>query len=103
MRRRSSHFVFLVLLLCSVQLSEDFTLKLANGQVQRRASAAPLRHGIASLPAHQVIAQAGADIHLTMPTQLDPAGWTAHRTVWTMSRPASAAASINWHTGLLRA
>jgi hypothetical protein len=103
MRRRSSHLVFLVMLACSVQLSEDFTLQLANGQVYRRATAAPQRHGIAALPAHQSVAQAGTDTHLAMPTRLDPAGWTAHRTVWTMPRPASAAAAVSYYTGLLRA
>jgi hypothetical protein len=103
MRRRSSHLVFLVVLLCSVQLSEDFTLQIADGQIHRRSSAAPLRHSIAALPAHQVVVQAGTDSHLVMPTQLDPSGWTTHRTVWTMPRPASAAASVNHHTGLLRA
>jgi hypothetical protein len=100
MRRRSSHLVFLVMLACSVRLSEDFTLQLAHGQVYRRATAAPLRHGITALPVHQAVV---ADSHLAMPTQLDPSGWTAHRTVWTMPRPASAAAAVSYHTGLLRA
>ena len=102
MRRRSSHLVFLVMLACSVRLSEDFTLQLAHGQVYRRATAAPLRHGITSLPARQAVAEAG-ESHLAMPTQLDPSRWTAHRTVWAMPRPASAAASVSYHTGLLRA
>ena len=102
MRRRSSHLVFLVMLACSVRLSEDFTLQLAHGQVYRRATTAP-RNSISALPAQQAVAQAGADSHLAMPTQLDPSGWTAHRTVWTMPRPASAAASVSYHTGLLRA
>ena len=102
MRSRSSHLVFLVMLACSVQLSEDFTLQLASGQVYRRATAAPQRHGIAALPAHQAVAQSG-DTHLAMPTRLDPSGWTAHRTAWTMPRPASAAAAVSYHTGLLHA
>jgi hypothetical protein len=103
MRRRSSHLVFLVMLACSVRLSEDFTLQLAHGQVYRRTAAAAQRHNITALPAHHAVAQAGADSHLAMPTQLDPSRWTAHRTVWAMPRPASAAASVSYHTGLLRA
>src|SRR5215472_15702865 len=103
MRRRSSHLVFLVMLACSVRLSEDFTLQLANGKVYRRTAVAAQRHNITALPAHQAVAQLGADSHLAMPTQLDPSGWTAHRTVWTMPRPVSAAASVSYYTGLLRA
>jgi hypothetical protein len=103
MRRRSSHLVFLVLLACSVQLRDDFTLQLANGHAYRRSSSASQRHGAAALPANQVVAHTGNASHLAIPTRLDPAGWTAHRTVWTMPRPAHAAAAINHHTGLLRA
>ncbi len=103
MRRRSFHLVFLVLLLGSVQLSEDFTLQLANGEVCRRSSNAQQRYGITALPANQVVAHTGDTSHLAVPTSLDQAAWTAHRTVWTMRRPASAAAAVNNHTSLLRA
>jgi hypothetical protein len=100
--RRSSHLVFFVVLLCSVQLSEDFTLQLAHGQVTHRSSAGSQRHGMAALPAHQVIAQTGADSRLAMPTRLDSAGWTAYRAAWTMPLPAHAAAAVSNHTSLLR-
>ena len=103
MRRRSFHLVFLVLLLGSVQLSEDFTLQLANGEVCLRSNGASQRRGMAALPANQVVAQGGDTGHLAMPTRLDPAGWTAHRTVWTMPRPAQAATAVANHTSLLRA
>jgi hypothetical protein len=103
MRRRSSHLVFLVLLACSVQLRDDLTLQLANGQVYRRSSSASQRHGMTALPANQTVAQGGNTSHLAVPTSLDPASWTAHRTVWTMRRPARAATAVNNHTSLLRA
>jgi hypothetical protein len=103
MRRRSSHLVFLVLLACSIQLRDDFTLQLVNGEVIRRSSSASQRHGIAALPSSEVTAHTGITDRLTMPTRLDSAGWTAHRTVWTMRRPASAAAAVSNHTSLLRA
>jgi hypothetical protein len=103
MRRRSSHLVFVVLLLCSVQLRDNFTLQLVNGEVTRRANGGSQRHGIAALPTSEVVAHTGSSTHLTMPTRLDSAGWTAHRTVWAMRRPASAAAAVSNHTSLLRA
>ena len=102
MRRRSSHLVFVVLLLCSVQLSDDFTLRLANGTISRRSNGASQRR-ISALPASEVITHGSSTSHLAVTTRLDPAAWTAHRTPWTMRRPARAAASISHHTGLLRA
>jgi hypothetical protein len=103
MRRRSSHIVFVMLLLCSVQLRDNFTLQLANGESVRRSSGTSQRRGIAALPTSEVVAHTGSSTRLIVPTRLDSAGWTAHRTVWTMRRPASAAAAVSNHTSLLRA
>jgi hypothetical protein len=103
MRRRSSHLVFVVLLLCSVQLRDNFTLQLVNGEVVRRSNGTSQRHGVAALPAGEAVSHTGSTDRLTIPTRLDSAGWTAHRTVWTMRLPASAAAAVSNHTSLLRA
>jgi hypothetical protein len=103
MRRRSSHLVFVVLLLCSVQLRDNFTLQLVNGEVVRRSNGASQRHGGTAIPTGEVVTHTGSAALLVMPTRLDSAGWTAHRTVWSMRLPASAAAAVSNHTGLLRA
>jgi hypothetical protein len=103
MRLRSSHFVFVVVLLCSVQIRDNFTLQLVNGEVSRRSSGASQRHGITALPASAAVTHGGSTTRLTVPTRLDPAGWTAYRVAWTMPLPAHAAAAVSNHTSLLRA
>jgi hypothetical protein len=103
MRLRSSHFVFVVVLLCSVQIRDNFTLQLVNGEVSRRSNGASQRHGIAALPTSEAGPHTGSTSHLAVPTRLDPAGWTAYRVAWAMPLPASAAAAVSNHTSLLRA
>jgi hypothetical protein len=103
MRLRSSHFVFVVVLLCSVQLKDDFTLQLVNGEISRRSNGASQRRGITALPAGEAVALGGSTGHIAVPTRLDSAGWTAYRVVWTMRRPAHAATAVSNHTSLLRA
>jgi hypothetical protein len=103
MRLRSSHFVFVVVLLCSVQIRDNFTLQFVNGEVSRRSNGASQRHGITALPAAEVGPHGDSSSHLTVVTRLDPAGWTAYRVAWTMPLPAHAAAAITNHTSLLHA
>jgi len=103
MRLRSSHLVFMVLLLCSVQLRDDFTLQLVNEGISRRPNGASQRKNAAATPVQQIVPHAGNTSHLILATRLDSAKWTAHRAVWTMRRPASAATAISHHTSLLRA
>ena len=102
MRRRSSHLVFLVMLLCSVQVSENFALQLADSAVTRRAIGASQRR-VAALAARPIVAREAIASRLSETTSLNPAARTAHRTVWIMRRPARAAAAVNNHTSLLRA
>ena len=103
MRRRSSHLVFVVLLLCSVQLRDNFTLQLVNGEVVRRSNGTSQRHGVAALPTGEVVTHTGSTARLTVPTRLNPAGRTAYRVAWAMPLPAHAAAAVSNHTSLLRA
>ena len=103
MRLRSSHFVFVVVLLCSVQLKDNFTLQLVNGEISRRSNGASQRHGITALPASAAVTHGGSTARLTVPTRLNPAGRTASRVAWTMPLPAHAAAAVSNHTSLLRA
>ena len=103
MRLRSSHLVFMVLLLCSVQLRDDFTLQLVNEGISRRPNGASQRNGAATAPVRHIVTHTGSTSHLVLPIRLDSARWTAHRTVWTMRRPASAATAVSHHTSLLRA
>ncbi|CAN5479807.1 hypothetical protein BH10ACI4_BH10ACI4_17670 [soil metagenome] len=103
MRLRSTHLVFMVLLLCSVQLRDDFTLQLVNDGIARRPNGASQRNGGTALPVREIVTRDGSTSHIIVPTRLDSAGWTAHRTVWTMRRPARAAASVSNHTSMLRA
>jgi len=93
----------MVLLLCSVQMRDDFTLQLVNDGISRRPNGASQRNGAASLPAREIVTHAGNTSPIIVPTRLDSAGWTAHRAVWTMRRPARAAAAVSNHTSLLRA
>jgi hypothetical protein len=103
MRLRSSHFVFVVVLLCSVQVRDTFSLQLVNGEVSRRTNGASQRHGITALPATEAGPHGDSITRLAVPTRLNPAGWTAYRVAWTMRRPAHAAAAVSNHTSLLRA
>lgn len=102
MRRHSSHLVFFVMLLCSVQVSEGFALQLADGAITRRAIGASQRR-VAALAVRPIVAREGSASHVAVTTSLNPAARTAHRTVWIMRRPARAAAAVNNHTSLLRA
>ena len=93
----------MVLLLCSVQLRDDFTLQLVNEGVSRRPNGASQRNGATTTPARQIVTHAGNTSPIIVPTRLDSSGWTAHRAVWTMRRPARAAAAVSNYTSLLRA
>jgi hypothetical protein len=102
MRLRSSHFVFVVVLLCSVQLKDNFTLQLVNGEISRRSNGASQRHSITALPVSEAVTHVSTG-HLVVSASPDSAGWTAYRAAWTMPLPAHAAAAVSNHTSLLRA
>ena len=103
MRLRSTQFVFLMLVLCSVQIRQEYALQLMADAIagrceapahERKASAkvAELSHALTALaiPAH--------------PSQsLAPRSIAAERIAWTMPHPASASTAVASHTSLIRA
>lgn len=103
MRLRSPQFVFLLLLVCSVQHREKCALQLMGGAHAGLASndqqyydidpAIALPNRSASLSADQPAPE----------TRLDPAALRAHSTPWAMRRPALASAAVSSFTGFLRA
>ncbi len=102
MRLRSSQFVFLLLIACSVQIREEHALRWA----EQAISGASVR----ALTVYEVFNQAGVSRRSAgqpaVPVAslgLPPAALAAKREPWTMRRPASDSASIAAHTGLLRA
>ncbi len=103
MRLRSPHFVFLLLLVCSVQNRESLALHLMAGAVSEPASNPQQQLEIKSAAAER---NRPASPH-TNPgkpvQQLDPASAVAHKAAWPMRRPALASTSVSSFTSLLRA
>lgn len=97
MRLRSSHFVFVLLLLCSVQIRDERTLLLLAGHPATRAGASTQRAEAAA--AHQT-AHHRATARLAAPVVLDTPSRANPRP---MPHPALQAAAIAVHTSLLRA
>ena len=102
MRLRSSQFVFLLLLTCSVQHWEHPALHLTQTAAAGQTSAltkrdhAPLRELQTSSPTlASVLSSTGG--------RLDAAAAAAQRTVWTMRLPAQACVAMAAHTSFLRA
>ncbi len=100
MRLRSSQFVFLMLLVCSLRIGEEYAAQLTATVAGSVTSAAWTRECLA---AH---AEPGISLNLRAARdprkQLSSAARSAHRAAWTMPPPASASAAIISHTGLLR-
>jgi hypothetical protein len=100
MRLRSSQFVFLLLLACSVQIREEHALRLVSSAISGPAlSAAHLR---------EVAAHRGPALALTIDRALQPFALPAAQVAVVsaarpMPQPAAASAAIASHTGLLRA
>ena len=99
MRVRSSQFVFLLLLACSVQLREDRALRLMaaqtlNASQLREVSVAASRQAEAlPLAATQTVRKLSLDAHSA----------AAEQTPWMMPQPALASTAVHSFTGLLRA
>jgi len=102
MRLRSSQFVFLLLLVCSVQTREEYALHLVTDaaairsrslQQQRQTDSAGERHR----------SPTSSDLELPAPqTRLDPSSLAATTTPWSMRRPALQSAAVSSFTGFLR-
>lgn len=102
MRLRSSHLVFLMLLVCSVQIRQEYALQLITDAISGRTSAPSQTREVAAKsikPAHPLTSQPRDHASATLP----PAARAAHRAAWTMPYPASASTAVASFTGLLRA
>ena len=103
MRLRSSQFVFLLLLVCSVQSREDYALRLVAGVVSGRSS-----HDLQSREIDAVSAQRSLTASLPgdlppFETRLDAASLAAESTPWTMPHPALGSAAVSSFTSFRRA
>jgi hypothetical protein len=103
MRLRSSQFVFLMLLICSVQVREEYAWHLRDGAVSSRASSPAQQREAAARSARQLNRLCLELERLSPAMSLSAAAMEAHRTVWTMPRPARESAAIVSHTSFLRA
>ena len=103
MRLRSSQFVFLMLLVCSVQIRQEYALQLMADAIAGRTNAASQQR---ETPSKAVKASGHSALPEGDPQEalrLAPAAQAAHRVSWTMRRPASDSTAVVSFTGLLRA
>jgi hypothetical protein len=101
MRLRSSQFVFLLLLVCSLQIREDYASQLLAQAVAGESSVSPAMQ--ASAPGERSTLPSADRIRPATTIHLTASSLAAHRTVWTVRRPASHAAAVVSFTGFLRA
>ena len=101
MRLRSSQFVFLLLIACSVQIQEEHAL----GWMQQTVAGSSTRNAI---PRDAMASAAPSAFHSAKPVvrralcDLPPATLALRRKPWTMTPPAMDSAAVLVHTGLLR-
>ena len=103
MRLRSSQFVFLLLLVCSVQIREEYASQLMADAVAGRATFASQRNEASTAPAEPIDR---LNLHRSRPAQtlsLAPAARAAHRVAWTVRRALRESAAVVSFTGFLRA
>jgi hypothetical protein len=103
MRLRSSQFVFLLLLVCSVQIREEYASQLMADAIAGRTTLASQRNEASTAPAEPIDR---LNLHRARPAQtlrLDPSALAAHRVAWTVRRPLRESAAVVSFTGFLRA
>lgn len=102
MRLRSSHFVLLMLLVCSVQIRQEYAVQLIADAISGRTAVASQERQVAAKSAKHThpFASQRRD---TASAALSPAARAAHRVTWTMPYPASASTAVASFTGLHRA
>jgi hypothetical protein len=103
MRLRSSQFVFLLLLVCSVQIREEYASNLMADVIAGRATLAAQHREAVSATAGRSLR---LNLHLARPAQairLSPAAVATRRVAWCMTRPALSTAATFSHTSFLRA
>lgn len=103
MRLRYSQFVFLLLLVCSVQNPQDYAQSPMAGPAFDRSSLES-QHSETDPSVVRRSRSASMPARVSAPeTSLDPASRRAHSTPWEMRRPAQASAAVASFTGFLRA
>ncbi len=103
MRLRSSQFVFLLLLVCSVRLGEEYATQFLAGAMYGLSSgvSATREAGATSAEIRTLVQPRPAPPAETL--RLNSAARAAHRFAWTVRRPARESAAVASFTGLLRA
>jgi len=102
MRLRSSHLVLLMLLVCSVQIRQEYAVQLIADAIAGRTTTASQAREVAAKsakPTHSLTSLQRDKASATLP----PAARAAYRATWTMTYPASASTAVASFTGLLRA
>ena len=102
MRLRSSQFVFLLLIACSVQIRQEHALRW----VEQAISGGSTRTFVpreSAADATRCKSSAEQSVYRLAPLDLLPAALAARREPWTMRHPASDSASVATCTGLFRA
>ncbi len=103
MRLRSSQFVFLLLLVCSVQNRDVIALHLGAGEVSGSSTGELQQRNVASAAAEQHLPSPLAGDLFPREVPLDAASRAAQATPWSMRRPAMDSAAVSSFTGFLRA
>ncbi len=99
MRLRSSQFVFLLLLVCSLQIREDHAARLIADAVAGRTILPAQAAEAASSPVEPIERLARPMPALALP----PQALAAHRIAWTVRPPALESAAVISFSGFLRA
>ena len=102
MRLRSSHLVLLMLLVCSVQIRQEYAVQLLADAISGRTATSSQVREVAAKSAKQTHSLTSQQRDKASAT-LSPAALAAHRAIWTMRYPASASTAVASFTGLLRA
>ena len=103
MRLRSSQFVFLMLLICSVQVREEYARSLRDDAPSSRpAASSHHREEVAESARPLTPLNVHFERRNTTKSQ-DAAAQKASRTPWTMPPPALGSAALVSFTGFLRA
>lgn len=101
MRHRSSQFVFLLLLICSLQVGDSYAMNLAANAVFGNVGAA--QRETTRIPRSNATPHPERTLCNPASLSLDSASRAAHRTPWPMAQPALQATATASNTGLLRA
>ena len=103
MRLRSSQFVFLMLLICSLQIREEYASQLIGGAVAGRTRIGAQKSEASSADDEVTLGRTLRAPHHPYATKLAPADTAAHSIPGPMAAPAFASTAIVSHTSFRRA